>query len=58
MESTQHRVSHIGDVEGKCWLYVFVFFFLFLFLFFFFFGFLGPYLQHMEVPKTRIESEL
>ena len=26
--------------------------------FFFFFGFLGPHLQHMEVPGLGVESEL
>ena len=27
-------------------------------LFFFFFAFLGPYPQHMEVPRLGVESEL
>ena len=27
-------------------------------LFFFFFFFLGPHLQHMEVPRLTVESEL
>ena len=29
-----------------------------LFFFFFFFCFLGPYLQHLEVPRPGVESEL
>ena len=31
---------------------------LFLSFFFFFFVFLGLYLQHMEVPRLGVESEL
>ena len=31
---------------------------LFYFIIFFYFCFLGPHLQHMEVPRLRVESEL
>ena len=31
---------------------------LYMFSLFFFFSSLGPYLQHMEVPKLEVESEL
>ena len=36
--------------------FYFILFYLPLFLFLFFF--LGPHLQHMEVPRLRVESEL
>ena len=32
--------------------------FFFFFFFFFFFWFLGPYLQHTEVPRLGVQSEL
>ena len=32
--------------------------FFFFFFFFFFFVFFGPYLQHIEVPRPRVESGL
>ena len=31
---------------------------LFLFFYFLFFCFLGPHLQHMEIPRLGVESEL
>ena len=33
-------------------------FFSFFFFFFFFFGILGPHLQHMEIPRLVVQSEL
>ena len=41
--------------DGITW--VRIFFFLIVFFFFFFF-FLWPHLQHMEIPRLRVESEL
>ena len=38
--------------------YLGLFFCLFVCFVLFFFGFLGPHLQHMDVPRQRIDSEL
>ena len=37
-----------------CMFFVDMFSFLSFFFFFFFFAFLGPYLQHMEVPRLGV----
>ena len=54
---TRHQSLFFSRVHFHTLNSSFQFSFLFLF-FFFFFCFLGPHLQHMEVPRLEVESEL
>ena len=46
-----HRMLSTGSIFSTFWIFLFLFSFVFL-------PFLGPLLQHMEVPRLGVESEL
>ena len=53
-----HRILWLDRFGSHDYPESFFLFFFFLFLFFFFFVFLGPHLQHIEVPGLKSELQL
>ena len=49
------NVNGLLSQKGPFYLFIYLFIYLFNYLSF---VFLGPFLQHMEVPRLRVKSEL